>query len=67
VNEFRRAGHYVFRANPLGTGHAIADFLLGRWIPCQGTGEDNRATYSTLFFQDDYKVHPRFTLNLGMR
>src|SRR4030095_8076815 len=71
VNEFRRMGHYVFRANSsLGTGHAIADFLLGQLDTFdQGTGEykNNRATYSALFFQDDYKGPPRLTLNLGIR
>jgi hypothetical protein len=71
VNEFRRAGHYVFRASTTaGTGHAIADFLLGQLDTFdQGTGEykNNRATYSALFFQDDFKMHPRFTLSLGMR
>jgi Carboxypeptidase regulatory-like domain len=71
VNEFRRAGHYVFRASTTaGTGHAIGDFLLGQLDTFdQGTGEykNNRATYSALFFQDDFKMHQRFTLSLGMR
>ena len=67
-NEFRRAGHYVFRGNV--TGNAIADFMLGTLDSFdQGTGEykNNRATYTALYFQDDFKVRQRLTLNLGVR
>jgi TonB dependent receptor len=67
-NEFRRAGHFVFRGNV--TGHAIADFMLGRLDTFdQGTGEykNNRATYTALYFQDDFKIRQRLTLNLGVR
>src|SRR5262249_17334791 len=71
VNQFRRAGHYVFRADSTaGTGHAIADFLLGQLASFdQGTGEyrNNRATYSALFFQDALKVGPPLPLNLRLR
>jgi hypothetical protein len=68
TNEFRRAGHFVFRGNI--TGNAIADFLLGRLDSFdQGTGEykNARTTYPAFFAQDDFKVKSRFTLNFGMR
>ncbi len=73
VNEFRRAGHFVFRGNsgnPRSTGVSMADFMIGTLDTFdQGTGEykNNRATYAGVFFHDDFKVHRRLTLNLGIR
>ena len=71
INEFRRAGHSVFRPNAtLGTGHALADFVLGQMDTFdQGTGEykDYEVFYGSAFFQDDYKASDRLTLNLGVR
>jgi hypothetical protein len=70
-NEFRRASHSVFRPNStLGTGHALADFVLGQTDTFdQGTGEykDYEVFYASAFVQDDYKVSDRVTLNMGVR
>src|SRR5213079_596616 len=51
-------------------GNAFADFLIG--IP-SAVSQDAPVTaytntwYSALFVQDDYRIHPRLTLNLGLR
>jgi hypothetical protein len=60
----------VFQFNGSKTGNPYADFLLG--LPSTFTQDapvrktDNGA-YISLFAQDDYRIHPRLTLNLGVR
>jgi len=67
VNEFRRNGQFRFRGDV--TGFAQTDFFLGAIGTFDhGTGEfkNFRADYWSFFFQDDVKVTPRLTLNLGV-
>jgi hypothetical protein len=60
----------VFAFNGSKTGNAYADFLLG--LPATMSQDapvrklDNGA-YFSVFAQDDYRIHPRVTLNLGLR
>jgi len=56
-----------------GAGSSVADFLLGNPISVSGPAPggsdrfDVRATNWNLFFQDDMRVTPKLTLNLGLR
>lgn len=60
----------VFQFNNTSTGNGFADFLIG--IPSSVT-QDAPVTaytdtwYTALFIQDDFRIHPRVTLNLGLR
>jgi hypothetical protein len=60
----------VFSFNGSKTGNAYADFLLG--VPATMTQDapvrkTDNGSYLSLFAQDDYRIHPRLTLNLGVR
>jgi hypothetical protein len=60
----------VFGFNGGATKNALADFLIG--IP-NSVSQDAPVTgytnnwYTALFAQDDFRIHPRLTLNLGLR
>jgi hypothetical protein len=56
--------------NPRGTKNAVADWLLG--LPATmaqdaPTTKIDNSWYFGLFVQDDFRIHPRLTLNLGAR
>ena len=60
----------VFTFNNTATGNGFADFLIG--IP-SGITQDapvkgyTNTWYGALFIQDDFRVHPRVTMNIGLR
>ena len=56
--------------NPIGTKNAVADWLLG--LPATmaqdaPTTKIDNSWYYGLFVQDDFRIHPSLTLNLGAR
>jgi hypothetical protein len=60
----------VFSFNASKTGNAYADFLLG--LPATMTQDApirkvDSGAYFSVFAQDDFRIHPRVTLNLGVR
>src|SRR6185295_1582317 len=60
----------VFTFNNGATRNALADFLIG--IPSAVTQDApvtgyTNSWYSAAFVQDDFRIHPRITLNLGLR
>jgi len=68
---FTSFGRGAFNFDGRFTGYSVADLLMG--IPFQGDrnlGEPfhNAKTFSSgYYFQDDWKVTPKLTLNLGLR
>jgi len=60
----------VFAFNGTKTGNAYADFLLG--LPSSMSQDapirkTDNGWFVSLFAQDDWRIHPRVTLNLGVR
>ncbi len=70
VHDTQLDNYGVFAFNGSKTGNAYADFLLG--VPSTFTQDapirkTDNGTYISLFAQDDFRFHPRVTLNLGLR
>ena len=60
----------VFTFDGSVTGNRFADFLLGRPANFSQQAPVNKVSngwYTGLFIQDDFRVHPRLSLNFGLR
>ena len=64
-----RSGAFSFNDVALGRGFALGALLMG-WVNSASveTGDvSTRSDYYSAFLQDDWKVTPRLTLNIGLR
>lgn len=67
-NLFLQPGTFGFTGDY--TGYAVADFLLGRihdFHQAFGQFENTRNTLMGFYFQDNFRVNSRLTLNAGLR
>jgi hypothetical protein len=68
TNNFRRFGAFSFGGEA--TGYAMSDFLLGQvrtFTQSSGQFQNSRNTLWSLYFQDDFHVNSKLTLNMGLR
>ncbi|MEO7649086.1 MAG: hypothetical protein ABIZ80_01340, partial [Bryobacteraceae bacterium] len=68
IQNWFTGGNLTFRGTA--SGNAAADYLIGRYDAFRQISpivNRMRQKFGALFFQDDWRVHKRLTLNLGLR